>query len=220
VVAGGSVLATSLVVGAASPTCDNFVELDSGSLFVTNATGDAVLEVRNGTLILNGGRLQVDTLVLTNACGLFVPHGGTLLYNHLVLDPNLSALGDGIPNGWKQQYGFDPLDPAVANADPDGDGMSNLQEYLAGTDPTNSASVFCITSLAATGNDVLVSWITGINRTNALQSTAGDASGSYSTNNFTDIFTVTNTVGSVTNYLDPGAATNFPSRFYRVRLVP
>ena len=40
------------------------------------------------------------------------------------------------------------------------------------------------------------------------------------TNNFTDIFTVTNTVGTVTNYLDTGATTNFPSRYYRVRLVP
>lgn len=44
--------------------------------------------------------------------------------------------------------------------------------------------------------------------------------GSYDTNNFTDIFTVTNTVGVVTNYLDVGAATNVPTRYYRVRLVP
>ena len=39
-------------------------------------------------------------------------------------------------------------------------------------------------------------------------------------NNFTDIFTVTNTVSTVTNYLDVGAATNFPARYYRVRLLP
>jgi T5SS/PEP-CTERM-associated repeat protein len=221
VVAGGSVLATSLVIGATSPTCDNFVELDSGSLFVTNATGDAVLEVRNGTLVLNGGTLQVDTFVMTNACGLFVPHGGTLLYNHLVLDPNLSALGDGIPNGWKQQYGFDPLNPAVATTDPDGDGFSNLQEYLAGTDPTNSASYFHIVCVTPTNAaDVLVSWVTGDERTNALQATAGDTSGGYNTNGFADIFTVTNTLGTVTNYLDAGAATNFPARYYRVRVVP
>jgi hypothetical protein len=44
--------------------------------------------------------------------------------------------------------------------------------------------------------------------------------GSYSTNNFADIFAVTNTVGTVTNYLDVGGATNSPSRYYRVRLVP
>ena len=59
----------------------------------------------------------------------------------------------------------------------------------------------------------------GGDKTNALQVAAGDMSGSF-TDNFFDIFTVTNTVGSVTNYLDLGAATNFPARYYRVRLVP
>ena len=39
-------------------------------------------------------------------------------------------------------------------------------------------------------------------------------------NNFTTIFTVTNTVGTTTNYLDVGAATNVPTFYYRVRLVP
>jgi hypothetical protein len=42
----------------------------------------------------------------------------------------------------------------------------------------------------------------------------------YNTTNFADIFTVTNTVGTTTNYLDTSAATNVPARFYRVRLVP
>ncbi len=42
------------------------------------------------------------------------------------------------------------------------------------------------------------------------------------TNNFTDIFIVTNNTiaGSLTNYLDIGAATNHPSRYYRARLSP
>ena len=61
--------------------------------------------------------------------------------------------------------------------------------------------------------------MTGVARTNALQATAG-IGGNYGTNNFADIFTVTNTAGSLTNYLDVGAGTNKPSRFYRVRLVP
>jgi hypothetical protein len=44
--------------------------------------------------------------------------------------------------------------------------------------------------------------------------------GSYRTNNFTDTFTVTSTLGTTANYLDTGAATNAPARYYRVRLVP
>jgi hypothetical protein len=50
--------------------------------------------------------------------------------------------------------------------------------------------------------------------------TAGAPHGSYQTNGFADLFTVTNTVGTVTNYLDAGGATNTPARYYRVRLVP
>jgi hypothetical protein len=138
-----------------------------------------------------------------------------------LLDPNKSQVGDGIPNGWKQQYGFNPFDPTVANADPDRDGFTNLQEYQAGTDPTDiSSSPFRITDVHLEGNDVRIAWLPGTGMTNALQSTAGTADGSYQTNNFTDIFIVTNTLGTVTNYLDLGAATNFPARYYRVRLVP
>jgi PKD repeat protein len=122
---------------------------------------------------------------------------------------------------WQMQYfGSTTSAAAAANADSDGDGFSNLQKYLAGTDPTNSASSFRLISVVPSGIDMLVTWMMGSGRTNALQATAGDASGGYNTNNFTDIFTVTNTVGSVTNYLDTGAVTNVSSCYYRVRLVP
>ena len=136
-----------------------------------------------------------------------------------LLDPNQSQVGDGIPNGWKQQYGFNPFDPTVAAGDADGDGMSNLQEFLAGTDPTNPASVFRIAGAVRAGTDVNVIWTMGPGKTNALQVTAGAVNGSYQTNGFNDLFTVTNTVGVTTNYLDTGGVTNSPSRFYRVRLV-
>ena len=122
---------------------------------------------------------------------------------------------------WQIQYFTTTNNPAASpNADPDGDGQSNMAEFLVGTDPTNSASAFRITSVVRVNTNVLVTWTMGSNRTNALQATAGGPGGSYSTNGFTDIFTVTNTIGSVTNYLDSGAATNFPARYYRVRLVP
>jgi hypothetical protein len=137
-----------------------------------------------------------------------------------LLDPTKSQVGDGISNGWKQQYGFNPFDITVAATDSDGDGFSNLQEFLAGTDPTNPSSAFLITSVVSFGSDVLINWMTGIGKTNALQWTAGAGDGSYNTNSFADLFIVTNTTGTVTNYLDVGGATNFPARYYRVRLVP
>jgi hypothetical protein len=107
---------------------------------------------------------------------------------------------------------------SCAACDPDGDGMANLQEFLTGTNPTNGASYFHVISIVGTNNDVRVTWMIGIGKTNALQVAAG-AGGSYTTN-FSTIFTATNTVNSTTNYLDTGGATNTPARYYRVRLVP
>jgi len=43
--------------------------------------------------------------------------------------------GDGMPDAWEIQYGFNPLSPADAGQDADHDGVTNLAEYLAGTNP-------------------------------------------------------------------------------------
>ncbi len=82
------------------------------------------------------------------------------------------------------------------------------------------ASPLNITSFTQQGNDISLSWLTsGLCKTNALQRASGAVDGSY-TNNYTDIFIVTNTVGPVTNYVDAGAITNLPTSYYRIRLVP
>ena len=49
--------------------------------------------------------------------------------------------GDGLPDTWELTYDMDFNNPANAAADPDADGLSNLQEYLAGTNPRNASSV-------------------------------------------------------------------------------
>jgi hypothetical protein len=48
--------------------------------------------------------------------------------------------GDGMSDGWELANGFDPLKPNDASADADNDRMSNLGEFIAGTDPRNAAS--------------------------------------------------------------------------------
>jgi len=93
-------------------------------------------------------------------------------------------------------------------------------DYVRVYDYTTNTPAFRITAVAREGNDVRVTWVTGIGLTNALQTTAGAAGGGYQTNNFSDIFTVTNTADTTTNYLDLGGATNTPARYYRVRQVP
>src|SRR5262249_8010222 len=120
------------------------VVVAGGSLFVTNAAHNAVLDVRSGTLQLSSGTLVVDQLVITNSCGRFLQTGGTLsIITTNNLDPSLDADGDGLPNGWEIAYGLNPFSAADddgADGNPDGDGLTNLEEYNAGTDPTNALS--------------------------------------------------------------------------------
>ncbi|MCK5562420.1 MAG: Ig-like domain-containing protein, partial [Thermoplasmata archaeon] len=45
---------------------------------------------------------------------------------------------DGLPDWWEEQYGLKPFDSSDVFEDPDEDGLNNYQEYLNGTNPTNS----------------------------------------------------------------------------------
>jgi pectate lyase len=112
---------------------------------------------------------------------------------------------------------------ADAAADPDGDGMNNQAEFLAGTDPNNAASSFQIISVMPQGaSDVLITWKSAGGYTNAVQATAGDPNADFNTN-FTDIsgpIIISGSGDATTNYVDGGGLTNNPSRYYRVRLVP
>ena len=47
----------------------------------------------------------------------------------------LDTDGDGLPDEWEKRFGLNVNDPADANADLDGDEFTNLEEYVAKTDP-------------------------------------------------------------------------------------
>ncbi len=77
---GGTVTAMSnAVVGRNSASLNNRVTVDGGTLSVTNASGNAVLDIRRGTNVLNAGLIVSDRLLLTNvSLSRFEFNGGTL----------------------------------------------------------------------------------------------------------------------------------------------
>jgi hypothetical protein len=88
---------------------------------------------------------------------------------------------------------------------------------------TTNTSSFLVTSIASTNTtDILITWTTTGGTTNVVQVNPGDVNSSYTTN-FTDLspfIIVSGSGASSTNYSDAGGATNFPSRYYRIRLQP
>lgn len=93
--------------------------------------------------------------------------------------------------------------------------MTNLQEYLAGTSPTDPRNVLAIIHAGPSGNDFTITFT----------SVAGklyDAERNDDLMNPTGWSAVQTNIpgtGGIIPVTDPGA-TAFPNRFYRVRLVP
>jgi len=83
---------------------------------------------------------------------------------------------------------------------------------------------FRITTIATTNaNDITLTWLTTGGFTNAVQATPGDAQGNFNTNGFTDLsgsIVIAGSGSTTTNYTDVGGATNYPCRYYRIRIVP
>ena len=107
-----------------------------------------------------------------------------------------------------------PLPLGDESHDSDGDGVSDFNEFAAGTDWTNSTSFVRIISIEPEDADLRITWTTVPGKTYVLQRSFDPVT------NFIVFATVTNVTGNVTNRLDFGAATNSTAQFYRVRLVP
>ena len=113
---------------------------------------------------------------------------------------------------WAHQYGL-TTDGSADEIDSDGDGMSNWQEFIAGTNPTNAASFLALTSVVPQKslNWVIIKWQSVNTRSYILQRSSDlGGQGGFST-------IQSNIAGQVgTTIFFDTTATNSSQYFYRI----
>ena len=77
--------------------------------------------------------------------------------------------GDGIPDLWEVMHGMDANDASDGLLDGDEDGLSNHDEYVAGTDPTDAQSRLGITGLAMENGQLSVECVGAAGVTQILE---------------------------------------------------
>jgi uncharacterized repeat protein (TIGR01451 family) len=82
--------------------------------------------------------------------------------------------GDGMPDEWELQYGLNPTNAADAAISSDGDPFTNLEEYIADTDPTDPESFLRIQSIS--GSPISISFLSSTGRVYTVEYT-GDPAG-------------------------------------------
>lgn len=181
------------------------------SVAVTNGgwTSDLVAagDTRELRIHLTASNTNLFELDLTFACvSLNDPAKTDLVRLRLLRDDD----NDGLPNVWEQRYFGHPTN-ALASADPDLDGVSNLAEYIAGTDPTRASSRPVLSGLQpGPGPSVTVTWPSVTNRYYVLERALGSPLG------FTPLAELPGGTPN-TSYQDPWP-TNPPPAFYRLRV--
>jgi hypothetical protein len=138
----------------------------------------------------------------------------------LALDPTGDEDADGLPNGWEMEHNLDPFSASTddgATGDPDHDGATNWQEFLAGTDPRDPASVLRLHITTSDSLHYTFSWPAVVGKGYQLE-ISSDAR--LFTNHLH--FSLPRVAKATNEVFDEDFSTNslLPVRFYRLRVAP
>ena len=121
--------------------------------------------------------------------------------------------GDGMPDAYENQYplALNPNNPGDGALDYDGDGLTNFQEFLAGTNPQSAASRLFITGSFESTNSIRLQFNAVSNVTYNFQSRVSLSTGSW--------IQLANVPAALSNRSITITNTATPMKFYRV-VVP
>lgn len=142
----GSLMVRTLGVYTLSISSDDGSRLYVDGKLVVDNDGNHSMTKRSASMPLSAGlhEIRVEFYDNNGDAGLELswvrPDGVSeiippVCFFHLVGNPDSD--GDGMPDWWEALHGLDSSGPMDAALDPDGDGVANLAEFLAGTDPNS-----------------------------------------------------------------------------------
>ncbi len=147
-IAPGTGVGTLAVTGDSAITGTLAIEVDGASVDKLSVTGNLNLTGSTLAVIETGAGFTTGPYVIAECtgtlAGLPTPPSGYAV-NAVGNQVLLTAAGDDFDD-WIATFTFDPGADLTKTGDPDGDGLSNFDEYAFGLDPSSGASVSPVTA--------------------------------------------------------------------------
>jgi hypothetical protein len=206
---------SSFTSTAQNPSISNTTSAASGTYLVTITDSNGCVSAAGST---------IATVNPTPAAPTVGNNGPIIEGNTLNLTASTVS---GVTYGWTGPSNFTSTaqNPSISNATSAASGLYSVtvtdsNGCTAVSSTTALVTALRITTITLQGSDIQITWLTSGGTTDELQEVQGTPG--YGTN-FTDFagpFVIPGGGDTSTNYIDAGAATNSPAKFYRVRLVP